>query len=98
MNEEAIKFICYGMSAGRLGGYCTSAATYEEAISQFKEAAGNIHCMVWMWVSDLPTKAWGHALGITWEGSQERPILIQDNRPAKYKKQSPSVIGSVLSQ
>jgi hypothetical protein len=52
-----------------------------------------------MWVGegeDLPTKAYASDFGgLTWEGTNARPILIQDLRPAEMKREHPVEIGSV---
>ena len=87
-----IKFICYGYGAWG------AAATYDKAMANYKEASGNKQCCVYMWADDedLPSKAWGHEMGITWEHSKQRPVLIQDNRLAKDKKNSSLKIGAVL--
>ena len=96
MTEETktdkIKFICYGVGAWG------AAATYDKAMANYKEASGNKQCCVYMWADDedLPSKAWGHMMGITWEDSKQRPILIQDHRLAKWEKKSPLQIGAVL--
>ena len=81
------KFLCCGVGAYGNG------ETYEQAMANYKEASGNTRCLVYMWIGELPHSAWGHAMGMSWRGTQERPILIQDNRLAKYRRNHPLEIG-----
>jgi hypothetical protein len=78
-----------------------NGATYEECIENLKESGGGgrVKALIWMWVGegeDLPTKAYASDFGgLTWEGTNARPILIQDLRPAEMKREHPVEIGSV---
>ena len=89
---EPLKFIAYGLGAFGTG------STLDEAVGNYRTASGNKRCMVWMWANNdaLPTKAWGHAMGIRWEGSEDRPVLVHDGRLAKDRKRSPVAIGTPL--
>ena len=84
-----IKFICYGLGAWG------SAETYEQAMANYKEASGNTRCLVYMWTGEIPHSAWGHEMGFSWRGTEEKPVLIQDNRPAKDRRNSTLKIGDL---
>jgi len=86
--DREIKFLVH--SPGAWG----NGATLEEAKRNCP--GGGSRAVVYMWPGpELPNKAWAGPGGLSWEGTNERPILIQDTRLAKDKKAVPLEIGTL---
>ena len=50
-----------------------------------------------MWPGpEYPHKAGIYCIDVEWEGTADRPILIQDNRRVPDKRKDPAEIGEVL--
>ena len=83
-----IKFLIH--SPGNWG----NGATLKEAIANCP--GGDRRAVVYMWPGpEFPSKASASPFGLNWEGTNERPILIQDKRLARDKKVVPLEIGSL---
>lgn len=67
--------------------------TLDEAIDNCP--SGKKGSLVFMWPGpDFPNKAWVNPMGMHWEGTEARPVLIQDHRSAQLRKDFPFEIGS----
>lgn len=101
--DYEIKFVCFGGNAGDL--YTTTGATFAAAFDKYKEACGMKPGLVYMWTNNnnLPEKVWVGPYSTRWEGCDpeaydSRPILIQDNRPAKLRRKHQHAIGEPMGQ
>ena len=58
-----------------------NGSTFDEAIKNNRDAGGDRFNLVYMWTGpEYPHKAVGGPFGFKWEGTTNRPVLIQDNR------------------
>lgn len=85
--DRKIKFLVH--SPGNWG----NGQTIDEAIANCP--GGKSDSVIYMWTGpEYPTKAYATPFGMEWEGTTDRPILMQDHRKAALKKKLPLEIGS----
>ena len=71
--------------------------TFDEATKNHRKAGGDRWNIVYMWPGpEYPHKAGIYCIDVEWEGTADRPILIQDNRRVPDKRKDPAEIGEVL--
>ena len=85
--------------------YVKAGATFAAAFDKYKEGCGMKPGLVYMWTNNnnLPEKVWVGPYSTRWEGCDpeaydSRPILIQDNRPAKLRRKHQHAIGEPMGQ